>query len=168
MKMQRNAIAREQLKKVRIHHLQQQSGTGCMYHSFAALSGDDSLLIHAKDNSPHRFLLRVQEKGYLLWTLYANRFEGAQLAFWKKLSSDCSSEEQVKLIVTIKVNTDQHTVAIEADFKNNKFTVCDPMKPDCQHFNLDGLINSKYGRPIEILCLDSGLLADYKEISPLF
>ncbi len=159
------SVSRKQLHDVSIQHCQQPDPTtGCMYFSYAALTGDRSLLKYQNDNSANRFLLRVQEAGYLLWPLYANRFEVCSLQFWKMLTSYLKSIHVVKLIATIDNEGQFHTVGIEAHFSEDTLIVSDPLEKQLVHFSKQEFVTSKYANAYEINVLDSGDIQDYHPI----
>ena len=158
-------IQRKQLHDVPIRHLRQSDpSTGCMYYSFSSLSGEKSLLKYQNDNSENRFMLRVQNLGYLLWPLYSNRFEVTKFNFWSKLFHYLEAIRKLKLILTVDTPNGFHTVAMEAHFVEDTFIVADPLAEKLQYFSSKEFHHSKYSNCYEVMVLDSGKLEDYKPI----
>ncbi len=152
----------------------QPADTGCMYYSFLSLTGDDSLLQYADDNSHHRFLVRVTDAGYLLVPIYCNYFQAAEDSFfWQQHFLKCAGEGVTKqqLLVTCsglgKGNT-LHVVAVQVDFAGGLVTVADPMRGGLASWPLSDFIkDSPYApKTIEISALESAVLDDYAPIPP--
>lgn len=149
-------------------HYQQPAPEGCMYYSYAALTGDESLLQYSIESSVQKFLLRVAEKGYLLWPYYPYESQSKlSEGIWEHIQSKCRDSEDRRFLVsffspgTVHDRPD-HMIAVHANFRDDVFNVYDPGKQDKQIFNLVELDSMPlYGTPEEIFVLDSGDEQDY-------
>lgn len=144
-----------------------------MYHSFVALTGDESMLQYSNDNSHFRFLIRVIDAGYLLIPIYCNYYQTAgETGFWQGHFKKCAGEavkEQRLLITCGHLGKDDtlHVIAGVANYAGGLVTIIDPMKPGLPCYTLDQFCQTHYAqKAVEIMVLDSAVLEDYQEIPP--
>jgi len=162
-------VSRTDLHKISIISSRQKDNTGCMWHSIYSLTQNIDFLNYQNDNSPFRFLLIVQYYGYLLWPLLAiPKKMPVKVEHWKELYKRCNAHQvKLKLLVSTNMNaSDEHVIAVEADFENDIMKLMDPKTGEFHQMDWESILCSDFRNVYEILVLDSGDLDDYRIIPP--
>ena len=165
--MYNNKISRVELHKKSIIPSKQKGKSGCMWHSIYSLTQNRDFLMYIDDNPSFRFMLITQSFGYLLWPLLIMPKEIlVTKEIWEELYKRCHNEKaKLKLLLSVRMNlTEDHMIAIEADFENNIMKLMDPQIGEIQKFEWETIITLEYQRIYEIFVLDSGELSDYPKI----
>jgi len=164
--------SRKEIHGLPFKHYPQAPGTGCMYHSFVALTGDESMLQFSNDNSAYRFLIRVAEAGYLLIPVYCNYFQPAgESFFWKQHFIKCTNEgvQEQRLLVTcadLGIGKSLHMIAVVVNLAGSLVTVLDPQAASPPSYEISDFARSNYAEStVEVLALDSAVLEDYEVVS---
>lgn len=102
-------------------HRQQHGQVGCLYHSTYALTGEESLLVHAEDPSAARFYVRLAELGLMAFTLWCADppHPCTPASFWERLrerftQDNVTEQRHAPLLVSIPGATEGwlHQVAL--------------------------------------------------------
>jgi hypothetical protein len=157
-----NGIDRREIETQAPKHSRQILRTGCMQHSFFALTNAKEVLNHQEEGSLQRFLLRTGRLGYLVWPIYCNRYEVASSDFWRRLKDDLSVRNGLRLLCCVGSPGELHFVGLLANFASDQIEIFDPMRDSSMMVRFDEFLRLKFYRDaFEIHCIDSGIIDEY-------
>lgn len=130
----------------RIHRFPQTEPYGCMYHSIAALTGEERWLEYIEDVNNWRMQIRLAEAGYLLDSIYDNHFQKADASFWKRWIAR-HDDECFRVILTVDSTPPvRHRVAALISMMESKVVIYDPAKDVVQECGLTTFASMRFAR----------------------
>lgn len=139
-----------------------------MYYSYAALTGDDSLLEHVRDCELMRFEIRVFGRGYVIRTVYVNGRDLCDRQFWEDFMAQWSHIRGyfrfLLAVPSVHYPGVVHCVAMVMDPVIDHVEISDPEEEEVQVMDIDRFLVSPYSLCYEVGHLQSADLDKYPPI----